>query len=141
MEILLCLDANEQWTENSGIAKFTRNLRLKHINQEMQLKATHPNIADVQKSTSIDYCLYSDHLFPHIKYAASTAYELEIQGDHRGIIMDIDIQRLFNEKLAKTEIKGRKLVMSNPKVVEKYLADVETKFNQQNIFRRSSKLM
>lgn len=140
-EVLLCIDANEQWQEEAGIVTFAREMDLKNINCAFGLKATHPNIAKVSKSTTIDYCLGSANLLQYIRYAASAPYDLEVLGDHRGIVLDIDIQKLFNEDMIQEDITSRKLVLSNPQAVEKYLLEVDTKFMKQNIYQRSQTLM
>ena len=141
MDLLLCLDANEQWDANAEIAKFATEFHLKNVNQEMRLKPTHPNISNVSRSTNIDFCLCSERLFSHISYASSVPYDLDKLGDHRGVLIDINIDNLFQEETTKLEASGRKLVLSNPTVVAKYLKAVEAKFEQQNIFKRTSKLL
>lgn len=141
MELIICLDANELWQEGAGIETFARSLNLMNINQELNIQPTHPNIANIQRSTTIDYCLCSRKVFETIEYAASTPYELEVFGDHRGFIIDINIKGLLrnvgNERVTQT----RKLRMSNPKAVEKYLDEVHTKFSAQNVYNRSLQLM
>ena len=141
MELLICLDANEQWGENSTIAKFADQFNLSNINQEFQLSATHPNIANPSRGTTIDFCLGTPAVVENIQYASSTPFELETLGDHRGIILDINISRLLGEIPMEEEIKHRKLVLSSPKAVEKYIEIVDEKFQQQNIFSRSNKLL
>ena len=140
MEILICLDANEQWGENTAVTTFANQFNLCNINQEFQLPATHPNIANPGRGTTIDFCLGTPAVVENIQYAASTPFDLENLGDHRGIMIDINISRLLGETTIEDEMKHRKLVMSCPTAVEKYIAIVEEKFQQQNIFERSSKL-
>ena len=141
MELLLCLDANEQWESDAAITKFANDFNLKNVNKEMRLKPTHPNISNVSRSTNIDYCLCSDRLFSHINYASSVPYDLDKLGDHRGVLIDINIDNLFQEATKKLEVSGRKLILSNPAVVAKYLKEVEEKFEKQNIFKRTRKLL
>ena len=141
MEIVLCLDANEQWGKDAKITNFAQNLDLKNVNQEFQLADTHPNIANVQRSTTIDFCLCSPNILEYVRFAASTPYDLETLGDHRGMVIDIDIVRMFGEQVEKDTIQQRKLIMSNPKAVEKYMTLVVDKFEKQNIFKRSAKLL
>ena len=119
MEVLLCLDTNELWTEDVAITSFASNLDLTNANQTLGLKATHPNIVKVSKSTTIDFCLCSENLLQYVTYAASAPYDLEVLGDHRGIILDIDMQKFFKEEIRQEDLKPQKLVMSQPKLVEK----------------------
>ena len=141
MEIIICLDANEPWSEHAGIKKFAHKLNLRNINQEMGIKPTHPNVSNISKSTNIDYCLCSENIITNISFAASAPYELDVLGDHRGIIIDLNIQRMFNEWIKVEDKTIRKLSLSNPKAIDKYLKEVEEKFHKQNIFRRSQQLL
>ena len=104
----------------------------------MNLKATHPNVANTGRSTTIDFCLCTRKVLTHITYAASTPYDLEILGDHRGFLIDINISQLFEEEVMEKEHLRRKLFMSNPKAVEKYLAKVDEKFQKQYIYIREA---
>ena len=141
MEVLICLDANELWTEEAAIKSFATSLDLRNANQILGLKATHPNITKASNSTTIDFCLCSENLLQYITYAASAPYDLEVLGDHRGILLDIDMYKLFKEEIVHEDIKTRKLVMSQPKVVEKYLSEVDNRFIKQNIYQRCQQLM
>ena len=141
MEILLCLDANEQWGENAAITTFTSSLQLCNINQEFHLPATHPNISYPSRSTTIDFCLCTPAVLENIQYVASTPFDMEVLGDHRGVILDLNLTGILGASSKETTMQQRKLVMSSPKAVEKYLAIVEQKFDQQNIFSRSTKLI
>ena len=82
MEIVLCLDANEQWGKEAAIIKFAQQLDLKNVNQEFQLADTHPNIANIHRSTTIDFCLCSPNILEYVYFAASTPFELVTLGDH-----------------------------------------------------------
>ncbi len=141
MEVLLCIDANEIWQDEAEITTFANNLELTNLNRTFGLKATHPNIAKMSNSTTIDFCLGSENLTQYVTYAASAPYDLEVLGDHRGIILDIDMQKFFKEEITQQDITTRKLVMSHPQAVEKYISAVENKFNKQNIYKRSQTLM
>ncbi len=141
MEILLCLDANERWGERSEVAKFAQKFDLQSINHEFHIPATHPHIANMARNTTIDFCLCSHKVLQNIDYAAAVPYELETLGDHRGIMIDINLVSLLGSDASVVDIKTRKLVMSSPSAVEKYLATVEDKFSHQNIFKRSLKLI
>ena len=140
MEIILAMDANEQWGNKSGIRYFAEEFQLLNIHQEMQLPESHPNIANLQRSTNIDYLLCSQKVAQHIKYAAATPYDREILGDHRGIIVDLDLQNLLGIEENRVSLQVRKLVLSNPKAVQNYLGAVDSKFTAQNIYKCTDKL-
>ncbi len=76
MELLVCLDANENWTENSRIKKFADIFELINMNREFNFAATHPNLTNLDKSTTIDFCLCSGKVSENITYAASAPYDL-----------------------------------------------------------------
>ena len=141
MEVMILLDANEQWGERSEITKFANRFRLKNLNEECQLPATHPNLANPARSTTIDYCLCSITVLQNIRYVASTPFDLDTLGDHRGMVIDINLPSILGDTSQTDEIKARKLVMSCPKAVERYLTLVEEKFHKQNIIKRSTKLL
>ena len=139
-EILLVLDANEQWQVGSEIREFSRGRNFFNLNEIFQLRPTHPNIIHPSRSTTIDFCLCSEGVLEAITYMGSTPYDLDILGDHRGIILDMDIKQILGKVQNKTNASSRKLVLSNPKAVENYLAAVNEGFDKQNIFERASKL-
>ena len=141
MEVLLCFDANEKWGEQTEVTKFANKMNLKCINNEFDLPATHPHIANLSRSTTIDFCLCSPRVLQYVTYASSAPFDLETLGDHRGIVIDINWNRLLQQDIIKDDIQTRKLVMSNPKAVEKYLQAVEDKFTYQNIHSRCKKLL
>ena len=141
MELFVSLDANERWHEKALITKFASNFGLCSINQECQLPDTHPNIANIDRSTTIDYCLCSPLVMENVVYAAAAPYELETLGNHRGILVDLDMQNLLGTRKKRDNIPFRKLVTTCPRTVDKYLSRVEKSFDKQNIFQRSTKLL
>ena len=141
VEIILCLDANEQWGPAAAIRNFAVNLNLINANQVLDLSSTHPNLANLSWSTTIDYCLCTEGLVDHIWYVSSVPYDLEVLGDHTGFVVDINVRQFFGENEIDNSIHKRKLLMSNPKAVETYLQIVDDKFTKQNIYERCKKLM
>ena len=137
----MCLDANEIWGEQMEVTKFADKMDRRCINREFNLPASYPHIANCNRSTTIDFCLCSSKVLQHITYAAAIPFELETLGDHRGMVMDLDLQMILGKEQTADDIKTRKLVMSSPKTVEKYIQTVDEKFEQQNIFNRSKKLL
>ncbi len=140
-EFLICLDANEKWTHNSEIRKWATDLELINLNHEFSLQETHPNITQYTRSTTIDYCLCSRGVLEYITYASSTPYDLDVLGDHRGFVLDIDLKQFFGDTEIENSFSKRKLRLSNPQAVEKYLQIVEDQFSQQNIYQRCKKLL
>ena len=140
MELLICMDANDRWIRGSSIITFANTMNLLNVNEELQLEPTHPNIAKMEKSTTIDFCLCSQKVLRSIVYGGSAPYEMEVLGDHRGFILDIQLNLLFHSEDIQNN-QQRKLVLSNPKAVDKYLELVMELFTRQNIFERSRKLL
>lgn len=141
MEILLCLDANEQWRNNSSISQLATEFQLINMNKELGLPASHPNIANLSNSTNIDFCLCSVKMWDNVSYGASTPYDLTVLGDHRGVLLDFNIERILGRDKTMDEIKTRNLVTSNPRAMEKYLDLVDQKFQKQNVYERCRKLL
>ena len=141
MELLICLDANEQWGEGTGISQLATEFQLINMNKELDLPESHPNIANLSRSTNIDFCLGSVKLWENVSFGASTPYDLEILGDHRGVLIDIKMDALFRGDTTIDEIKTRNLVTSNPRSMKKYLDLVENKFQKQNLYERCQKLI
>ena len=144
MEVILLLDANERWTENSKIKHLADTLQLSDIFRETMGDSpiTHPNFENTSRSTTIDFCLVSRKVIEHVDYLTMAPYDLQTLGDHRGILLDIDIKGLLDvNDIALDTTSGRKLSTDNPKAVQKYLEKVRDKFQKQNIYERTNKLL
>ena len=94
MEILVWLDANENWSTKSATACFATQFDLHNINSEMNLPDTHPNIANMSRSTTIDFGLCTSKVLECITYVSATAYDLDTLGNHRGVLFDINMEAL-----------------------------------------------
>ena len=140
-EIIITLDANEKWSEKSEIRKFAQTLGLVNITSTYPLEHTHPNLTEVRKSTTIDFCLCTEKVIECVTYAGSTPYDLESLGDHRGFIIDLDIQKLLKDNNRSDPRMARKLTTRNPTAMEKYISKVRSKFRKQNIYERATKLL
>ena len=142
-DIILLLDANEQWGRNAKIAQFANNLQLLNLNEagEFQFPASHPSLSNPSRSTTIDYCLCTNRVVQCVTYATMAPYDLGSLGDHRGILIDINIAMLWSmEGSDRADTISRKLSMSNPTATKKYLQYVEDGFAKQRIVQRASKL-
>lgn len=140
MEILLWLDANERWSFASSIAGFARKMRLCNINHEMELPATHLNITDPMRSSTIDFGLCTRQVLDTITFVTSTTYDVNVLGDHQGVLFDIHMDMLLGIYEVEEEVRTRKLAMSDHKAVQKYVSLVKEKFQAHNIFKRAGKL-
>ena len=142
-EIILVLDANEQWTDNARIRQMAINLGLLNISTEGGYKfpATHPCITNRSRDTTIDYCLCTARIMESIEYATLTPYDLYTLGDHRGLLLDINITNILSAlDERKSSAISRKLATNNPAATKKYLEAVERGFKKQNIYARVGKM-
>ena len=127
----------DRWSRHKSIRKHNA---FNNINGIYNLPHTHPNVLDTDRSTKIDYCLCCNQAMEHITYASLVPYELEILGDHRGLIVDIDVKSLLGNSNKARESFRRKLTTTNPKALDTYLKTIEERFQQQNIYERVQKL-
>ena len=142
-EILLLLDANERWKEQARIKQMANNLELKELLSDggYDLPASHPCITNRSRDTTIDFCLCSQGILDSIKYATRTPFDLYTLGDHRGLLIDINIKNILLSLTESEEsVVGRKLATNNPAATNKYLEIVMKGFKKQNIYDRAGKL-
>ncbi len=115
MEVLFWLDSNKRWTHNVPTALFAHCFGFLNINSEMDLPATYPNIADPWRSTRIDFGICTRKVLENMTYVGATPNNLDTLGDHRGVLVDINMASLLGTNRVKEEIKTRKLVMLDKK--------------------------
>ena len=141
--IIFMLDANEQWTQNSKIKDLAQRLRLCNVNIDggYNFPVTHPCISNPTRDTTIDYCLCTTKVLHHIQFATMAPYDLSCLGNHRGLIIDLDLNMMLSvqDESTKTSV-GRKLATNNPEVTKRYLDKVNELFKNQNIYRRTETL-
>ena len=78
----------------------------------------------------------------HIKYVTLTPYDLQTLGDHRGIMIDLDVKKLLQVTRINLErTAGRKSSSDNPTFEKAYLTYVIDRFQKQNIVERANKLI
>ena len=88
------------------------------------------------------FCLVTPNAVDLVHYITMTPYDLQTLGDHRGMLIDINIKELLASKNLHLDItSGRKLLSGNPKSVTKYLEKVRRGFEKQNIGERAKKLL
>ena len=142
-EVIMFIDANEQWTEQSKIRQMANNLQLVNLNiaGSYNFPASHPSITNRQRDTTIDYCLCTSRIVEATNYATMAPFDLYTLGDHRGMLVDIDIKKILHSQHTDVPVSvGRKLATNNPKATAKYLEQLEASFDKQNIFERTEKL-
>ena len=143
-EIIFFLDANEKWDKNSKIKGLADKLNLYNLNLagDFNFPDSHPSITNPSRNTTIDYCLCTEKALTCVTYATMAPYDLRVLGDHRGFLIDVNMNKLLRIDKQKEgdAYVGRKLVTSNIKATEKYLQIVEEKFEKQNIIRRVDEL-
>ena len=142
-EVVFMLDANEQWSDNAHIKKLAQRLQLFNLNidGEFGFPATHPCISNPTRDTTIDYCLCTRKVLETTRYATMAPFDLHSLGDHRGILIDLDITKIMSVKENTPEqLACRKLATGNVAATEKYLKELEKSFLKQNIYERVNKL-
>ena len=92
-KILLALDANEEWEQNSKIRKFATELGLLDVGKKM-----HTNLPPTRPSSgkTIDYILGTEEIGNACLKFGMAPYNMDILGDHRGCFLDLDVKRLLN---------------------------------------------
>ncbi len=143
MEIALFADANEKWCQTSQIKRLADRVQLVNLDTYGSYKfpSTHPCLANPARNTTIDYCMCTKGLARCVDYATLTPYDLGSLGDHRGIIIDIDMNKLLGERNnTNHELQGRNLSTTNAEATKAYLSKVEEGFNHQNVFERTIKI-
>ena len=137
-EVLLALDANEEWSHAAKIKTFASKLGLLNI-----AKTTHDDLppSRPQSNKTIDFILGTETILDSVKYLSMTPYDLENLGDHRGILIDLDSKTLFGcDTNQKVIMPQRKLKTNDVTACEKYLEKLEDKFVYHNVFKRTSTL-
>ena len=80
------------------ITQFAHNLQLLNLDAAggFNFPASHPSLSNPSRSTTIDYCLCTNRVVQCVTYATMAPYDLGSLGDHRGILIDINIAMLWN---------------------------------------------
>ena len=130
-EIVLLLDANKKWGISLKITMLIHELQLYNVfetNQDTS-SITHPCLNNPERGTTIDFCLVSQSVVEHIHYVTVLAYDLQTLGDHRGIMIDLDVKGLLNATHSGLSITSvRILYADNPKAEKLYLESVTKGF-------------
>ena len=142
-EVIIMLDANEKWTHNAKIKRMAEKLQLHELNKagDYQFPASHPCITNPSRSTTIDFWLCTEGVLQSITYATRAPYDLGSLGDHRGLIVDINMTRLWGtDAISSNPMEGRKLTMNDPNAMKKYQELLDEYFTKQRIVHRTTQL-
>ena len=136
-EIILLIDANEEFIIDSGIRQLATSTGLKNVMYEI-----HGSTPPTKPSTGrvIDFILCTENVLHSITNACLVPYFLEM-GDHRGMIIDINTETLLNtcEREAGGN-KARRLDTRNVKATKAYLDTLEESLGQHNVIERVRRL-
>lgn len=119
-EVIIGIDANSNCNDqNSNIGHF-----LNETDMSACYSIFHPEstVSSTEMGTArIDTFIISPSLVPAIQTIHFLPYDAIVDSDHHGIILEISTDNLFTpRKHDATSIHHRRLVMSRPKVVQKY---------------------
>ena len=137
-DVIIALDANEEWNETSKIKTFASKLGLYNI-----AKQTHELLppSRPQSKKTIDFVLATERVSDSVRHLSMAPYDLENLGDHRGIMIDLDSKTLFGtEGAQRVHTSKRKLNTNDVTACEKYIEKLKEKFIHHNIFDRTEKL-
>ena len=141
-EILLTLDANEQWEDkNSAIKDLALKLGLYDIPKERNPGGVAPSYVRSNCGRRIDFLLGTENVLKATCKYGMFIEGIDILGDHRPQYLDINIEELLH--LNSYDIgspSSRRLRSTDPMCVGKYCEAVHTHFNNHKVFERMEQL-
>ena len=138
-EVLLFIDANEEWGQRSKITNFCEELGLNNLAHRFLEEECHTR--PFTKKT-IDFAIGTDNLMDCVESFSMVPYNLEVLGDHRGIMVDVNLRKLLGyTKLDNMLINQRRLNSKDKDAVEAYLEKVEKNFQHHRVFDRLDALV
>ena len=138
-EVLLFIDANEEWGQRSKITIFCEELGLNNLAHRFLEEECHTR--PFTKKT-IDFAIGTDNLMDCVESFSMVPYNLEVLGDHRGIMVDVNLRKLLGyTKLDNMLINQRRLNSKDKDAVEAYLEKVEKNFQHHRVFDRLDALV
>jgi len=133
-DILLCLDANEEWTENSAIKNFSDQLGLINIGLEKFKRLPHSKPAS---NKTIDFMLGTEEVVRNTIAYGLTPYNLRTLGDHRGQYVDINIKGMLGiSKMDTYMAPRRRLNTKDINATKKYLEKLTKSIVYHNVEER-----
>ena len=136
-EIILALDANEEYISGSGIKMMAESLDLRNAGLEIYGK-----IPTTKPSTgrAIDHILCTNNVMQAMSSMVIPKYDI-LLGDHRGIIIDIDTEKLLHTSINEMNIMNtRKLTCSHVKAIKAYEEKLMKHFEHHKIKERTTRL-
>lgn len=142
-EILLNIDANEEWDENrSEIRRLAQRLDLYDIAKEMHPEGVPPTYTRKNVKRRIDFMLGSKQVLQNVSAfgMAPESYE-KMLGDHRAQYVDLNVKQLLHLNIHDVgSPTSRRLRSQDPKCIEQYCKKVEKHFKNHNVFERMEEL-
>ena len=138
-EIILCMDANEEWKHNTQIVQFARQHVLHNVATSMfdDLPASKPS-----SNKTIDFMLVSYTVLESIVAYGMVPYNLEVLGDHRGMYMDVNMKKLLGSNRADNESSKVRKLKSNDKILTtEYLKQLNVTVTHHKIEERLKELI
>ena len=137
-EILLALDANEQWDDNnSAIRDMAIRLNLYNIAKERHPEGVPPSYVRANCNSRIDLLLGSEKVVNATMAYGMAIEGLEHLGDHRAQFVDINVKDLL--ELTSLDVgspTSRRLRSKDPKCVESYCKKVHSNFKHHKVYER-----
>ena len=141
-EILIAVDANEQWEDkNSAIKDLALRLGLHDIAKERNPEGVPPSYVRANSGRRIDLLLGTERVLNATCKYGMIIEGLDIIGDHRPQYVDININELL--QLNAHDIgspSSRRLRSTDPKCTEKYCQEVKAHFKNHKVFERLEQL-
>lgn len=129
-EIMIMGDFNDTFENDKSVLHDLAGRGFKDVWAEKG----HPEIATYQRGTKrLDYCLATSKIYSAITAIHVTNFKEIANSDHRGLVVDIDPDSLFNKKQV-TEYHERQLFSNDRKQVGKYLLAVASHLKENNAY-------
>ena len=139
MEVVVLLDANEEWTGKSKVKEMAIEIGLYNVGRRIHDNTLPPTFP--QSVKTLDYILVSEGVVGNIEAMGAAPFVKDSLGDHRGLFIDLNIDTLLNIGPIDAEMGAtRRLQYQNVKIVDKYLEILETKLKEHRVFDRLEKI-
>jgi len=143
-EILLCMDANEQWEEKrSKIEDFALSLGLEDIARTRHQGQSPPTYTRINTNRKIDFLLGTEKVINNVMaYGMAPLSTARLIGDHRAQYVDLNIKTLLNMNTYDcTTPSSRRLKSPDPKCVKKYVKKLTKSLTRHKVMKRLGDLL
>ena len=137
-EILLAMDANEEWTNSSAVKKLAQNNGLYNLANSMydELPPTKPS-----SGNTIDFLFGTKHVLVGVAAMGMVPYNLNVLGDHRGMFVDLNFTDLLgNSQADKQSCQKLKLKSKDKRKCTTYIKCLKDRFEPHRVFKRRNNL-